>query len=232
MSDYRIALVAEGKTDAIVIEAGLKAILRDRAFILTQLQPEATLPHMGTGWCGVFKWCRQLNSRHEGPLEADALLSYFDLLILHVDADVARATSTDCGGHVKDLLWDVPCAEPCPPADPTVQALERVVSGWLGSVTLGSKGILCIPAQCTGTWLAAAVLPPEHTLLRTVECTPSIESALERLPLRVRIRKTKRDSRTHAGVVTQRWAQVAALCTQAARFEDKVRRHFASNPDV
>lgn len=36
MSELRVALIAEGPTDAIVIEAALKALL-PRPFVLTQL---------------------------------------------------------------------------------------------------------------------------------------------------------------------------------------------------
>jgi hypothetical protein len=57
MSDLRIGLVAEGKTDQVVIEAALKAIL-ERPFILTLLQPETSDPFgdagpLGGGWGGV-----------------------------------------------------------------------------------------------------------------------------------------------------------------------------------
>lgn len=55
MSNLHIALVAEGETDLVIIEAALKAII-ERPFILTKLQPEATNPKMGTGWSGVLKW--------------------------------------------------------------------------------------------------------------------------------------------------------------------------------
>lgn len=43
MSELRIALIAEGPTDAVIIEAALKAIL-GRPFILQTIQPEATRP--------------------------------------------------------------------------------------------------------------------------------------------------------------------------------------------
>lgn len=46
-----IGLVAEGATDSVIIEAALKAILT-QPFVLTSLQPEATQPQLGTGWCG------------------------------------------------------------------------------------------------------------------------------------------------------------------------------------
>ena len=62
MSDPRIALVAEGPTDFVVIEAALKAILQ-RPFVLNQLQPEPTRPEIGGGWGGVFKWCQEFRQR-------------------------------------------------------------------------------------------------------------------------------------------------------------------------
>ncbi len=39
MSDMRIALVAEGPTDKVVIEAALRSVI-PRPFVLTQLQPD------------------------------------------------------------------------------------------------------------------------------------------------------------------------------------------------
>lgn len=46
MSELRVALIAEGPTDSVLIEAALKAIL-GRPFTLAPLQPEATRPQMG-----------------------------------------------------------------------------------------------------------------------------------------------------------------------------------------
>src|SRR6478672_6431271 len=43
MSDLRVALVAEGPLDRVIIEAALKAVI-PRPFILTLLQPEPTDP--------------------------------------------------------------------------------------------------------------------------------------------------------------------------------------------
>lgn len=50
MSNLRIALVAEGPTDYVLIEAALKAVLGKQTFVLTQLQPEVTSPSFGGGW--------------------------------------------------------------------------------------------------------------------------------------------------------------------------------------
>ena len=53
----RVAVVAEGPTDKIVIEAVIFRIFGDRAFILRQLQPEESeaFTPLGTGWGGVYR---------------------------------------------------------------------------------------------------------------------------------------------------------------------------------
>src|SRR2546427_644380 len=87
----RVALVAEGPTDKVVLESALISILGGRSFILKQLQPEESLPfgRVGTGWVGVYRWCRQTVARSGGPLRNDVLYLAYDLIVLHLDADVA-----------------------------------------------------------------------------------------------------------------------------------------------
>src|SRR5882724_5697956 len=93
MSDpLRVGIVVEGPTDEIVIVAALKAILQGRSFVPTLLQPEGSraFGSRGTGWSGVYRWCRQSASRGAGKLSDDKLLFLeYDLLVLHLDADVA-----------------------------------------------------------------------------------------------------------------------------------------------
>lgn len=59
MSELAIGIVAEGTTDFVIIEAALRACLKD-TFVPTHLQPEATRPEMQGGWGGVYKWCRSV----------------------------------------------------------------------------------------------------------------------------------------------------------------------------
>jgi hypothetical protein len=99
MSEPRIAVIAEGQTDVIMIEAALRAIL-GRPVNVTALQPEATRPQMGSSWCGVLKWCREFTSRGAQSLETDPILGGFDLYVLHVDADVTDASYADGGEYV------------------------------------------------------------------------------------------------------------------------------------
>lgn len=231
MSEIRIALIAEGSLDRIVIEAALKAIVPG-PFLLTLLQPEATRPRMGTGWSGVVKWCHATSLRHHGSLDADPILADFDVLIIHLDADVADMQYGDCGADITDFArrfnWQVlPCSMPCPPSAPTCDQLRYTVASWLGNATPGRKTVLCIPSKSAGTWLAAAALPATHPLLVNAECDLELENRLSRLPLAERIKKDQRDYRRHAARITNNWVQVSDLCAQARHFEQGVRRVVA-----
>jgi hypothetical protein len=223
MSDLRIALVAEGPTDYEVIAAALRAVL-PRPFVLTLLQPEATLPAMGAGWGGVLKWCQAAGQRHTGSLDADPTLAGFDLLIIHLDADVAHKQYADCGPAVaamaQSLGWaPLPCSRPCPPVLDTCAQLEAVLASWLKPAEQGHKTLWCLPAQSTGTWLAAALLPADHALLAGAECNAGLESQLALLPKKQRVKKTILEYRCQAPVITAQWEKVKLLCSQAQMFE-------------
>ena len=227
MSEPRIALVAEGPTDYEVINAALKAIVPDR-FTLTLLQPEPTQPAMGGGWGGVLKWCDAAGARHADTLDGDPTLEGFDLLVIHLDMDVAQAQYADCGLQVPAQAalkeWAaLPCDMPCPPVADTCARLEVVLSSWLNPTRAGAKTVLCLPAQSSGTWLAAATLSADHALLVGAECNVAVESRLALLPMAQRIRKAVREYRTHAGQVTVHWGRVKAHCSQAAAFEQAVK---------
>lgn len=227
MSDLRIALVAEGPTDFEIVQAALKAIL-PAPFVLTQLQPEATYTAMGTGWGGVMKWCVATGARHQGSLDTDPALEQFDLLIVHIDLDVAHAAYADCGQEVAAMAeWKrwapLPCALPCPPASQTAAALAARVFDWLAPALPGGRTVLCLPGQSIGAWLASATLPEGHALMASVECNPAVENRLATLPLASRIRKRRTEYRDAAPQVTTNWASVKARCAQARVFEDAVR---------
>ncbi|NEQ65663.1 MAG: hypothetical protein F6K21_09215 [Symploca sp. SIO2D2] len=226
MSELRIALVAEGPTDFYLIQAVLKAVLPN-SFVMQQLQPEATQPKLGTGWGGVLKWCYQAHQRHSGLLIDDPTLVGFDLIIIHLDVDVAHQQYSNCGEAVetwaKENSWkNLPCKQPCPPVSDTVDNLVKVIESWLGQVKLGNCTLLCLPAQSSGSWLAAAVLPLTHPLLNNAECNTTLESQLEKLKKNQRIKKSRREYRNHAPSITENWNQVKQVCTQAADFEELV----------
>lgn len=226
MSNLHIALVVEGETDLVIIEAALKAII-ERPFILTKLQPEATNPKMGTGWSGVLKWCDASSQRHPGCLDGDPTLGQFDLLIIHLDVDVSSEAYANASPVVEDMAlrkgWEaLPCAQPCPPIFDSVIPLKATLDSWLHPASRGYKTVLCLPAQASGTWLAAASLPVGHALLIGAECNISVESNLTRLPLNLRIHKKVREYRQYANNVTNNWPAVKAICSQAVDFESAI----------
>jgi hypothetical protein len=230
MSDYRVAVVAEGPTDLVMIEAALEAILLPRTFVITLLQPEPTRPILGTGWGGVLKWCMSFRSQGAATLDADPTLSQFDLVIIHVDADVADKSYADYGPEVAQLAANepgLPCAQPCPPPDDTVAALQEVVKGWLGVADPGQKAVLCMPSKSSESWLVAALLPERGDLVAGLECRTDLAERLLQLPKAMRIRKTERQYRDKADAITRHWPSVTDLCTQARLFEQDVRGVFA-----
>lgn len=145
MSNPRIALVAEGPTDQVIIEAALKAILPS-PFILTLLQPEATRPDLGRGWGGVLKWCQAFQSRGYASLEDDPILEFYDWVIIHLDADVADRSYADYGAALEQeqrMDWKaLPCSLACPPPAATVYNLTAVLLSWLGVPAPGKNGAL------------------------------------------------------------------------------------------
>ncbi|MDX2283030.1 MAG: hypothetical protein NW241_02665 [Bacteroidia bacterium] len=226
MSDKQIALVAEGPTDYVIVEAALKAVL-DTPFVLTLLQPEPTRPQSGTGWCGVLKWCVETGQRVNGQVESDPLLARFDLIILQTDTDIVRNAYDDCGPQIADQAaqqgWEpLPNPVGCPPASSAAAVVRRAIESWLQPAYPGPRTLFCLPAQASDAWLAAAVLSADNELLHGLECHPGLAAKLAQLPLAQRIRKNRREYQHHARGITEHWPAVKSRCAQAAVFEAEV----------
>ena len=222
MSDLRIALIAEGPTDQVIIESALKAILT-QPFVLTLLQPEPTRPDLGGGWGGVLKWSREFCSRGFASLEEDPTLELYDLFILHLDADVAHFSYADYGAEIvqeaqQKGLGVLPCAQECPPPDASINSLKPVLLSWLGIVAIGDKTVLCIPSKSSEAWLAAAVYPDNQALLNALECALNMEARLAQLPKGQRIKKNVREYRNYADTVKTKWSVIRQKCTRANSF--------------
>jgi hypothetical protein len=226
MSELRVALVAEGPTDAIVIQAALRALL-PRPFVLTQLQPEPTRPKLGTGWGGVLRWCLDFATRGHARIEDDPTLSGFDLFVIHIDADVAEKRYDDVSDEIAYLAgqrgWPrLPNKIPCPPPSGSADAMRTCLLAWAGIQEPGPKTVLCVPSKAVEAWLTAATFDNGHPLQNGLECNLNVEAQLKALPIAQRIKKTSRDYRTHERTIAAAWSVVRQRCTQAERFSTEV----------
>ena len=222
----RISAAVEGPTDAIVLRAILGALLRDTDFVFHTLQPEGSAafgsaPSGGTGrgWVGVYRWSRQSACEGGGSVSGSSALSHHDVLIVHVDADVAGKEYAD--GNIRDApCADLPCEAPCPPPDETTNALRAVVLNWLGEHERPSRMVLCTPSKSTEAWVLAAIWPENDVVRRDDwECRHDPEAQIAALPLSRRFRKRPVDYRRLQREITEAWPTVSARLTEAARFE-------------
>ena len=222
----RIALVAEGPTDAVVIEAALRAMLGQRSFVLKQVFPEdsSAFGSMGTGWVGVYKWCHAAATRGNGSLSGDGLIfgaGNYDLLLLHLDGDVAGYNYSN--GSLVPLPSDgaLPCAKACPPPEDTTNALRNVLLSWCGEAATPPKTVVCIPSQSTEAWVVALLFPTDQAIAQGIECYAKPESRLGQQPAAVRIRKKKCDYLSRSTDFEQEWPRIATRTAvgEAFRFQ-------------
>jgi hypothetical protein len=227
MSDpLRVALVAEGPTDRIVIEAAIIGLLGATPFILKLLQPEESLPfkNLWGGWPGVYHWCHQSSARAGGPLRHDPLFATFDLLILHLDADVANCQYADAG--IVDPANDLPCDHQCPPPAATTNPLRAVLLRWTGEVNLPPKTILCTPSKSTEAWALCSLYPQDALVTSgNLECYLTPDRQLQAKAKGGRLisggKKHLEVYRQRAAEITSHWPRVRACCSEAERFSQE-----------
>jgi hypothetical protein len=215
----RIALVAEGPTDKIVLEAALSSILAEHSFVLKQLQPEESIPFraIGTGWVGVYRWCRQAVARSNGSLRTDILFFAYDILILQLDADVAEKSYAD--GSIQEAVQDLPCVEACPPPTATTNRLRNVLLRWVGEGETPPKTVLCSPSKSIEAWVVAALFPDDAAVRGGIECFNNAEVRLSQQPIAQRIRKRQEDYQKQSEQLKNAWPRLAANLVEPARFQ-------------
>ena len=228
MSDtLRIALVAEGITDYEVLNAAIESMLVGRSFVLTLLQPEGSVAFsgggnagsFGGGWKGVYRWCLQATLRSDGKLRDDPLFLGYDLLLLHLDADVAGEDPVN--SLVPELVGVLPCVQPCPPPSATTDALRKVILSWVGEAITPPKTVLCTPSKSTEAWVMAAIFPKDKEVVKPGwECYPKPENRLGQQPKKKRFAKNQPDYETRKSAIQTGWPSVVARLTEARRFQD------------
>ncbi len=165
---------------------------------------------LGGGWKGVGKWCLQGARRGGGRLRDGVLL--FDVLIVHLDADVASEQS-EAGAELHGL----PCEQPCPPADATTNALRAVLLAWMGEMGVPEQLVFCTPSKSTEAWVMAAFFESDGEMQRLgPECYAKPELRLAQQPKAQRFGKA--DYRQRAESFTAAWPRVCVALRRRTAF--------------
>ena len=217
----RVAFVMEGSTDYIVLRAAVRALLNGRDFEPTNIWPELDdnlRPTTEGGWGGVYKWCRQVLEQVEGPARENPIFALNDMVIIQVDADVARMKYKDYG--IKDAPNDdLPCEQECPPPSATTDALRAVMLGWLDETAVPFHAVFCTPSKNIETWVLVALFPDDESAKKpNIECRWDGEVRLRKHGLIKSGQKLIDKYRANENAIQEAWPSVREKCTEARRF--------------
>lgn len=228
---YRVALACEGPADRILIEAILDRYLGD--YVLDLLQPPRSAiggdsGPLGGGWKGVRLWCQQESS--VGGRSLRVVLQNHDLVVVHVDADVAKEHDSGVS------LAEGAC---CPPPSVFTDPVRSAVLAWLDVSRAPAGLVLCVPAMATETWALVALFPESLAARDTsacIECDEHIKQKLRKLgkdldPKLVtsrsgRLKNQARGFESVAARITEGWPGVLSTCSEAARLGADLERHI------
>ncbi|MCY4458818.1 MAG: hypothetical protein OXC26_00210 [Albidovulum sp.] len=222
----RNAVVVEGQTDEIVLEAILSAEFPDADPEIQTLQPEGSralgfksFSDNGYGWGGVYRWIDQAVQERGGSISGCSVLDNFDMIIVQVDADVAHKSYGEANIQ-NPSRNDLPCCQPCPPASDTTNSLHSVILGWLGQDSRPENVVLCTPSKSMDTWVLAAVCPENQVVQREEwECNLEPSGQLGTLPKSKRFKKSVSDFRRLEKKVAENWHVVVERFSEAAKFK-------------
>jgi hypothetical protein len=234
----RIALVAEGITDYVVIDAAVSAMLAEQSYDLKLLQPEESVAFVGQGnagllgggWKGVYRWCKQAVERGGGRISDDPLFLGYDILILHLDADVAAEDpASDKINPIPELAGMLPCEQPCPPASKTTDCLRGVMLNWIGETTIPPRTVLCTPSKNTEAWIVAIFFPTDKEMKRLGwECHPSPQTRLSQQPKAHRFTKSHSNYLQRQESIKSAWATLSESLSEAKRFSSQFMANITS----
>lgn len=149
-----------------------------------------------------------------------------DLLIIHVDADIAYDA-------------EIGVSMPCPPPSDTMNAIENVVLGWLSLSSLPPKVVLWVPTMATEAWLLRVFLPnlphgaPCVGLSGGGSCAECLHDPARSLlgwknPQLVRLKsgalkKLRQGYKESRQTIAQEWQRIVGETDSAARLEAQLR---------
>jgi len=231
----KIGTVVEGPTDRLLLKAIIEKVCPGE-HDYRDLQPADvgnSFGPRGAGWWGVRQFCfdiwQQLNTN-----VADLILDHeLDLLIIHIDADVAIRNDL----QMRDTTSVEDVARPCPPISSTTENLRKVIANWLNLDSINQfppQVLLAIPAQDSENWVFAAIFSDDELCRNPdYECIHPLNSHQNPAYLltlseygrilrrkKGEIKKSKNSYRRILPDVVISWDTVCDICTQAQLFHD------------
>jgi hypothetical protein len=230
MKKLTIGIVAEGPSDFLLLEQLINKLLEGE-HDYERLHPEKKFGVRERGWQGVRAWCQMIAREFENlAIFLNGVTPRLDLLVIHLDADVAMA---------------IDCESPCPPASDICDAIAQCIMTWLGHPVTSEPLVLCIPAQNTEAWILAADNPhtpsPYHNPPeKYLECVPQPDMIISSQgykphPLLKRrrkkengrkVKKANKNPKDYTKLILKvldNWEAVKLLCPQAAKFENDLK---------
>ncbi len=233
----KIGTVVEGPADRLL----LKAIIAKRFpgehkyFDLQPADTGASFGRTGTGWKGVRRFCYDIWQSLDTDIAGLIREHQMDLLVIHLDADVACESDLqeDINPPVENIY------QPCPPILPTAEKLEEVVAKWLNLDSADKfppEVIPAIPSQDSENWLFAALFPDDELCRQPdYECIhkgddrrhPAYLMTLKQYGKILKrkdgeIKKPMKDYRRVSGKVADNWKKVCEFCQQARILNDNL----------
>lgn len=193
----RVGIICEGETDYPVLRAVIAYVCRDPTLVIVPLCPDSDRlrsPSTGpvaSGWQAV----RSFLQTNGEDLEVGA----FDMVVVHVDADVLAVLSPP---------------PPPQPSDPHggLDALCRHVKGW-SRRSLPEHVVVVLPRPASEAWLLAA-----HTNVKRIE---EVEDPAEQLAQRSLLTRARDGSVLKRRATYQQLAaSLAVLLGDARRLEE------------
>ncbi len=220
----RVAFVVEGPTDFVVLRAAIRALLDGRDFEPTTIHPEVDenlRPKTEGGWGAVYNWCRQVVEQTGGPARENPIFALSDIVVIQVDADVARKKYQDYGikDPPDDELTRGTCEKNCPPPSATTDALRSVMLGWMGETSAPPHTVLCTPSRNIETWVLVGLYPEnEQAKKPNIECRWGLEVQLRKYGLMNGEKKLIDEYKANEKGTQDAWPSVREKCSEADRF--------------
>jgi hypothetical protein len=162
----RVGLVAEGRSDFLVLEQVMKKVQANIECV--EVHPNhIPILGLGNGWKGVRGWCRRYGAQLELFMSgfADKPLH---ILVIHADCSMADKEGAE---------------HPCPAASTTATALVEVITKtWLNRHPLPDFVVIATPSKSSDAWVIATFDPPYSNLV-DLECDKGAEDEFVRRKL-------------------------------------------------